>query len=46
MLKDILPSSSEIAEAVKKVDNEMFRKEYGEVFKVMKSGVLRRGRNL
>ena len=33
MLKDIWPSSSEIAEAVKTVDNEMFRKEYGEVFK-------------
>lgn len=33
MLKDVWPSSSEIAEAVKTVDNEMFRKEYGEVFK-------------
>ncbi|MGM0630790.1 MAG: aconitate hydratase AcnA, partial [Pseudomonadota bacterium] len=31
-LKDIWPSSSEIAEAVKMVDNEMFGKEYGEVF--------------
>ncbi|MGM0480518.1 MAG: aconitate hydratase AcnA [Pseudomonadota bacterium] len=31
-LKDIWPSSAEIAEAVKTVDNEMFRKEYAEVF--------------
>jgi aconitate hydratase len=32
-LKDIWPSSSEIAEAVQFVDGEMFRREYGEVFK-------------
>src|SRR5690554_1025761 len=32
-LKDIWPSSSEIAEAVQYVDGEMFRREYGEVFK-------------
>ncbi|MAK70784.1 MAG: aconitate hydratase, partial [Idiomarinaceae bacterium] len=32
-LKDIWPTSAEIAEAVKTVDNEMFRKEYAEVFK-------------
>ncbi|WP_278374362.1 aconitate hydratase AcnA, partial [Idiomarina abyssalis] len=31
-LKDIWPSSAEIAEAVKMVDNAMFGKEYGEVF--------------
>ncbi|RUO77819.1 aconitate hydratase AcnA [Idiomarina seosinensis] len=31
-LKDIWPTTSEIAEAVKTVDNEMFRKEYAEVF--------------
>lgn len=31
-LKDIWPSTAEIAEAVKTVDNEMFRKEYAEVF--------------
>jgi len=32
-LKDIWPSSSEIAEAVQFVDGDMFRREYGEVFK-------------
>ncbi|WP_404407436.1 aconitate hydratase AcnA [Pseudidiomarina marina] len=32
-LKDIWPSSAEIAEAVRLVDGEMFSKEYGEVFK-------------
>lgn len=32
-LKDIWPSQAEIAEAVEKVNTEMFRKEYGEVFK-------------
>ncbi|MDN7127099.1 aconitate hydratase AcnA [Pseudidiomarina terrestris] len=32
-LKDIWPSSKEIAEAVSFVDGEMFRREYGEVFK-------------
>ncbi len=31
-LKDIWPSQAEIAEAVEKVNTEMFRKEYGEVF--------------
>ncbi|MFW6345801.1 MAG: aconitate hydratase AcnA, partial [Halomonas sp.] len=31
-LKDIWPSQAEIAEAVKKVNTEMFRKEYAEVF--------------
>lgn len=31
-LKDIWPSSSEISEAVKMVDNQMFGKEYAEVF--------------
>ncbi|MGO2149386.1 aconitate hydratase AcnA, partial [Halomonas sp.] len=32
-LKDIWPSQAEIAEAVEKVNTDMFRKEYGEVFK-------------
>ncbi|RUO81517.1 aconitate hydratase AcnA [Idiomarina tyrosinivorans] len=32
-LKDIWPSSQEIANAVRAVDGDMFRKEYGEVFK-------------
>lgn len=32
-LKDIWPSSAEIAEAVQVVDGEMFRREYAEVFK-------------
>ncbi|CUA84920.1 aconitate hydratase AcnA [Pseudidiomarina woesei] len=32
-LKDIWPSSNEIAEAVQFVDGDMFRREYGEVFK-------------
>ncbi|MEA3586774.1 aconitate hydratase AcnA [Pseudidiomarina sp. 1APP75-27a] len=32
-LKDIWPSSKEIAEAVSFVDGDMFRREYGEVFK-------------
>lgn len=32
-LKDIWPSSKEIAEAVRLVDSDMFRREYGEVFK-------------
>ncbi|RUR40152.1 aconitate hydratase AcnA [Vreelandella populi] len=32
-LKDIWPSQAEIAEAVEQVNTEMFRKEYGEVFK-------------
>lgn len=32
-LKDIWPSSREIAEAVQFVDGDMFRREYGEVFK-------------
>ncbi|SJN11679.1 Aconitate hydratase [Halomonas citrativorans] len=32
-LKDIWPSQVEIAEAVEKVNTDMFRKEYGEVFK-------------
>ncbi|WP_447956341.1 aconitate hydratase AcnA [Vreelandella sp. EE7] len=31
-LKDIWPSQAEIAEAVEKVNTDMFRKEYGEVF--------------
>ncbi|EKE82937.1 aconitate hydratase AcnA [Idiomarina xiamenensis] len=32
-LSDIWPSSQEIADAVRAVDGDMFRKEYGEVFK-------------
>ncbi|XOZ32799.1 aconitate hydratase AcnA [Halomonadaceae bacterium KBTZ08] len=32
-LKDIWPSNAEIAQEVSKVDNEMFRKEYADVFK-------------
>ncbi|MCH2887457.1 hypothetical protein K3V87_14780, partial [Listeria monocytogenes] len=31
-LKDIWPSQKEIAEAIQKVDTEMFHKEYAEVF--------------